>query len=112
MKLAPVDIVDYSKIKSKDPRAINELLKACQSSGLFFLDLRNDSAGREILSYVPDAYRASDEYFHGATEKKMKDYRADQPSSQDRGLVYLSPAKKACLVFAGIKEVTVMKHSR
>ena len=85
LKLAPVNVIDYAKIRSKDPTAVEQLLKACQSSGLFFLDLRNDESGKEILSYVPSIYKASDEYFEAPEEKKMKDYRADQPSSQDRG---------------------------
>jgi isopenicillin N synthase-like dioxygenase len=83
--VAFLDTVDLERLEAGHPAEVDKLLKAAQSPGFFYLDLRNGSASKQLLQDLPEVYSISEKYFDQSQELKMKDFRADQSPLQDRG---------------------------
>lgn len=79
--LAPLETINYARLLAKEAGEIEKLLKAAQSPGFFYVDLRGDSSVEVILGDVRDMYAISEQYFDQPYEAKMKHYR----EGQDRG---------------------------
>jgi isopenicillin N synthase-like dioxygenase len=82
--IAPLEVVDFARLASKEPAEVEKLLKAAESPGFFYLDLQSGST-RKYLANVQDMYAMADKYFDQPHHVKMKDYR----ESEDRGYVFL-----------------------
>lgn len=82
-----VATVDLSRLKAKDSDETIKLVEALKSDGFFYADLANDASLGDIVQQEHDMYTVCDEYFEQPLEIKMKDFRADQPDSIDRGCV-------------------------
>lgn len=80
--IAPLEVVDFARLASKEPAEVEKLLKAAQSPGFFYLDLNGES-NRKYLANVQTMYAMADKYFEQPHEAKMKDYR----ESEDCGYV-------------------------
>lgn len=85
IEVAPLETIDLARLTAREPNEAHRLLKAAQTSGFFYLDLRNDSDGNELLSKLTDVYSLSEKYFDQPHEVKMKDFRQGQHTSLDRG---------------------------
>lgn len=83
--VASLETVDLARLSAADPDEIEKLSKASCSPGFFYLDLRNDPSGKQILADLPTVYTSSEKYFDQPHDLKMKDYREGQKPSQDRG---------------------------
>lgn len=79
------DTISLAQIESGESSALKRLLAAAVSPGWFYLDLRNSSAGKSVLSDVDRVYQISNEYFMQPKNVKEKDVRNDQKPTQDRG---------------------------
>lgn len=82
--VASLETIDYGRLSAKEPAEVEKLLHACQMPGFFYLDFQNGPA-KELIADVPEIYAVSKQYFDQPQEVKMKDYRAEQDRSQDRG---------------------------
>jgi isopenicillin N synthase-like dioxygenase len=69
--LAPLEIIDFGRLATKEPGEVAKLLKSCQSPGFFYLDLQNDT----ILDDLQDVLRITEKYFDQPHHVKMKDFR-------------------------------------
>lgn len=79
------DTISLAQLENGESSAVERLLAAAISSGWFYLDLRNSSAGKNVLPDLARVYQVSDEYFMQPKDVKEKDERKDQLPSQDRG---------------------------
>lgn len=82
--VASLETVHYGRLAAQEPAEIEKLLKACQVPGFFYLDFQ-DGPAKELLTDVPEVVVLAKKYFDQPQEVKMKDYRAGQDRSQDRG---------------------------
>jgi hypothetical protein len=113
LDLASLPIVDLAKLRSNDGEETSKLVRASSRSGFFFLDLRNDPTGKELLKRLPKAYSLAQSYFDQTEDVKLKDARSDQRANLDRGSVKL----KYCVILLltwviGLKRVSATKLSR
>jgi len=72
-----IPIIDYERIRSRDPKEVEKLFKACQSPpgrGAFFLDLRGPST-QQTLTDLPAVEHATVSYFKQPKNVKMADFR-------------------------------------
>ncbi|MCJ1384243.1 hypothetical protein MMC17_007359 [Xylographa soralifera] len=85
IEVASLDTIDLARLTTREPSEVEKFLKAAQSLGFFYLDLRNDTSVQELLAAMPAVYAVSKQYFDQSRELKMKDYREGQNAWQDRG---------------------------
>ena len=83
--VAPLEMIDLSRLSARDPREAEKLLTAAQSPGFFYLDLRDDVSAKGLLQDLPDVYAISERYFDQPHAVKIEDLRKDQEASLDRG---------------------------
>lgn len=83
--VAPLETIDYARLVNQEPSEAQKLLRAAQSPGFFYLDLRNNPSTKKMLRDLSDVYSLSEQYFDQPHEVKMKDYRQGQNESLDRG---------------------------
>ena len=83
--VAPLETIDLARLTAREPGEAQKLLRAAQSPGFFYLDLRRDPIAKGLLQDLPDVYFATEKYFDQPHEVKMKDYRQNQKASLDRG---------------------------
>lgn len=113
--LHELQVIDYARLKSHDEAEMDKLLQNARTPGAFYLDLRNETRGADILRHVEAVYRLSEGYFDQLPAWKLDDVRNDQKPSQDRGYadeVYLSPHKMDVDLMTGTSNVMVTNHSR
>lgn len=79
--LAQIPIVNYEKIRARDPLEIERLFDACQpppvGQGTFFLDLRGPSTSVKTLMNLPAIDRGMMAYFKQSSTVKWADFRPD-----------------------------------
>lgn len=83
--VAPLQTIDLARLATRESGEVQKLLRAAQSPGFFYLDLRNDLSTKELLLDLPAVYAISEKYFEQPHEVKMNDYRQGQKASLDRG---------------------------
>lgn len=88
-----LETVVLEKLVSNDPTELEKLVKAAKSPGFFYLDLNNDE---KYLGSLQEIYDSADKYFDQPEDVKMVDFRKDQDSSQDRGLVDSFTKQRLC----------------
>lgn len=69
---AHLDVINYEKIKDREPVELQRLLHSSKSDGgrgLFFLDLRGPTAG-ETLSDARSLYDAAAQFFDTPSDRK------------------------------------------
>ena len=86
--VASLETINYGRLAAKEPAEVEKLLHACQMPGFFYLNFQHGPA-KGLIADVPEIYAAAKQYFDQPQEVKMKDYRADQDRSQDRGWVLI-----------------------
>lgn len=78
---AQVPILNYEKIRARDPVEIERLFHACQAppvgQGTFFLDLRGPSTSAQTLMNLPAIDKGMMAYFNQSSAVKMADFRPD-----------------------------------
>ncbi|KAL1645037.1 hypothetical protein SLS58_004108 [Diplodia intermedia] len=80
-----LEVVDYARLRSRDASEMEKLLSNARAPGAFYLDLRDQERGSSILEKVHPVYQLAERYFDQLPAWKLKDARADQKPSQDRG---------------------------
>lgn len=85
--LHELQVVDYARLKARDGKEIEKLLENARAPGAFYLDLRDDRQGAEILKEIETVYQLTEAYFDQLPAWKLDDVRNDQKPSQDRGYV-------------------------
>lgn len=83
--LHELQVIDYARLKSHDEAEMDKLLQNARAPGAFYLDLRNETRGADILRHVEAVYQLSEGYFDQLPAWKLDDVRNDQKPSQDRG---------------------------
>ncbi|GME30692.1 putative 2og-fe oxygenase protein [Neofusicoccum parvum] len=83
--LHELQVVDYARLKARDGKEIEKLLENARAPGAFYLDLRDDRQGAEILKEIETVYQLTEAYFDQLPAWKLDDVRNDQKPSQDRG---------------------------
>ncbi|KAK2878177.1 hypothetical protein FQN49_001080 [Arthroderma sp. PD_2] len=72
LPVAPLNVIDWGRLRSKEAGEGKKLLEACEGQGFFYLDLSCDEAflqdWRAVLAFM-------DQYFHLDLDAKMKDDR-------------------------------------
>ncbi|KAH6709523.1 hypothetical protein BKA61DRAFT_678408 [Leptodontidium sp. MPI-SDFR-AT-0119] len=74
---AHLEVINYEKIKNKEPAEIQRLAHASKPKGgrgLFFLDLRGPIAGR-TLADAQSLYQSAAKFFDASTDKKQRFYK-------------------------------------
>lgn len=84
--VASLETINYGRLSAQEPAEVEKLLRACQMPGFFYLDFQHGPA-EELITDVREIYAVSKQYFDQPQEVKMKDHRAEQDPSQDRGWV-------------------------
>jgi len=82
---ANLQTISLGRLEARDPEAVQQLLKAAQSPGFFYVDFRDSEIGKSLIKDLPEVYALSEKYFDQPAEAKEKDVRTDQSPSQDRG---------------------------
>jgi isopenicillin N synthase-like dioxygenase len=75
-----LETISYARLLAQEPLETARLLKAAESPGFFYLDLKDGSTS-QMLADVQDIYPLTEQYFDQPQELKMEHYREDQ----DRG---------------------------
>jgi isopenicillin N synthase-like dioxygenase len=75
--IVSLETINFARLATGEPAEVAKLLKASQTLGIFYLDLRSDS----ILADLQPVTRLTEKYFDQPQELKTKDYR----ESEERG---------------------------
>ncbi|PYH97589.1 oxidoreductase [Aspergillus ellipticus CBS 707.79] len=62
-RMASLAIVDYEALANKDPAEIQKLVQACQTTGMFYLDLRGPRT-QAIVEDVPSIFQTGQDFFN------------------------------------------------
>ncbi|KAH7018656.1 hypothetical protein B0J12DRAFT_611085 [Macrophomina phaseolina] len=83
--LHELQVVDYARLKINDEKEAQKLLENARAPGAFYLDLRNEARGADILRNLETVYQLTEGYFDQLPAWKLEDVRNDQKPWQDRG---------------------------
>ena len=83
--MAVLNTISLAELRSGDNSTTEALHEAASGSGFFYLNLRDDPRGSNILAGLAPLYQLSDRYFSQAEHKKREDVRSDIEPSQDLG---------------------------
>lgn len=65
----PMEIIDFSKLLSNEPTEIDRLVRSCQDTGYFYLDLRGID-GRRMVEDQQDTLKLMYRFFDAPLEAK------------------------------------------
>ena len=92
--VASLEVVDYGRLMTKEPKELEKLLNASQMPGFFHLDLQNAS-GQGILTGLEEIYQMSEEYHGKPPEEKMKDLEVSTSPLRRWLAHYVAPDSRA-----------------
>jgi isopenicillin N synthase-like dioxygenase len=72
--LANLHTIQYQKLLNNEPQELSRLLKACQTDGFFYLDLRSASL---LLDLYRNLMTLTEKYFDQPVESKLLDVVSD-----------------------------------
>ncbi|OBR05641.1 2og-fe oxygenase family protein [Colletotrichum higginsianum IMI 349063] len=78
-KLAKLPIVNYERLKARDPTEVQNYIRAATKDGIFFLDLQGPSA-KKVLGHLQPLYEAQHNFFSRPSEHKIA-YASDIPEN-------------------------------
>ncbi|KAF3916540.1 hypothetical protein ABW20_dc0102009 [Dactylellina cionopaga] len=77
--------VSLQGLESRNAEDIEKLLLAAQSCGIFYLDFHGSETGNLLVERLGEVLYLCQQYFDQDIQEKIKDVRAKQRPSQDRG---------------------------
>jgi isopenicillin N synthase-like dioxygenase len=70
-RIASLAVVDYEALANKDAGEIEKLVQACQTVGMFYLDLRG-SIMNAVFEDVPTIFKTGQSFFNLPHDSKEK----------------------------------------
>ncbi|EPS39380.1 hypothetical protein H072_6855 [Dactylellina haptotyla CBS 200.50] len=88
--VANLDTISLRDLESGDAEEIHKLSSVMTSQGIFYIDFHGSQMGTILSEKLGEIYYVTQEYFDQSHDMKVKDFRADQKHSQDRGYKFCS----------------------
>jgi hypothetical protein len=74
-----LEIINYARLQAQDTNEIKKLLKICQISGIFFLDLETGSSDLGFYDDMSSVIAAQQKFFARRKTEKME-FATDLPN--------------------------------